>query len=159
MSPKSQVLIKGMDQRKDELSQDILDKPTAAAHTARKPSEGLRGRQRGLSVPYSEQQCPSSEFSNKSKSSMKSRFRFQEVNSGRLVYGISPCFVSGSIFFFLIFKSFQNFPFMSLFHGSPILPCRSLYGIGMDFMAITGVSCRLLCSPYLIAMAAATSAS
>lgn len=43
MNPKSQVLIKGMDQRKDEPSQDILYKPTAAAHTARKPSEGLRG--------------------------------------------------------------------------------------------------------------------
>lgn len=90
---------------------------------------------------------------------MKSRFRFQEVDSGRLVYGISPCFVSGSICFFLIFKSFQNFPSMSLFHGSPVLPCRSLYSIGMDFMAVTGVSCRLLCHPYLIAMAAATSAS
>lgn len=43
MSPKSQGLIKGMDQRKDEPSQDIPDKPNAAAHTARKPSEGLGG--------------------------------------------------------------------------------------------------------------------
>lgn len=61
--------------------------------------------------------------------------------------------------FFLIFKSFQNFPFMSLFHGSPVLPCRSLCSVGMDFIAVTGVSCRLLCRPYLIAMAAAASAS
>lgn len=49
---------------------------------------------------------------------------------------------------------------MNLFRWSPVLPWSSLYGVGIDFIVITGVSCRLLCRPYLIAVvAAAASAS
>lgn len=89
---------------------------------------------------------------------MKSQFRFHEVDFGGSFYGISPLLCL-RVIFFLIFKSFRNFPFVNLFRWSPVLPCSSLYSAGIDFIVITGVSCRLLCRPYLIAVAAAASAS
>lgn len=53
---------------------------------------------------------------------MKSQFRFHEVDFGRLFYGISPCFVSGSFFF----SNIQEFSKLSLGEPVPLEPGSAL---------------------------------